>query len=417
MTPEGLVISALYGNDNSAYSHRIVKLAECLERRSIRCDFFYIPDNPLLYKETASSLFMPLYLRKLRQYDFFYCGAEEAGHALFFCRPFIRGKVILDLHGDVLAQSALANEIRSSGRTRAPSVRVKLEHRMAMACADHYLTVSSHQTEALIRDGLAKETISLVRNGVDLEFFQPLPQPREPRFTFAYIGEFQTWQGIDNLLDAFERLDDPAIRMLVVGFREADEPTKKRFQEKFGSRVELVGRTDRSTMMELLKLASILVIPRIAHDAIKHAFPTKFAEYAAMGRPIMVNDVDETADFVRKYNCGFVSQPSPQAMAETMAHAAELSVDVLAEMGKRAWSMAELEFLMGRDWRPLCSSGARPDFRKRNVENEGLDETSISFRQRRGGRYLRFRYRAACGIQCWCETPSPSSAAALKALP
>jgi glycosyltransferase involved in cell wall biosynthesis len=344
MNPVGLAISAMYRTNTSAYTHRIVKLAECLEQRSIRCDLFYIADNPLLHKETASSLFMPFYLTRLRKYDFFYCGAEEAGHALFFCRPFIRGKVVLDLHGDVLAQSSLANEIRSSGRTRTPSLRVAMEHRMAMACADHFLTVSKYQTEAVVREGIQEENISLVRNGVDLEFFQPLPQPREPQFTFAYIGEFQSWQGIDNLMDAFERLDDPGVRMLVVGFRESDEPVRRRFKEKFGPRVELVSRTDRSTIMELLKSVAILVIPRMAHDAIKHAFPTKFAEYAAMGRPIMVNDVDETADFVRQYDCGFVSPPSPEAMAETMALAAKLSPDTLAEMGTRARRMAELNF-------------------------------------------------------------------------
>jgi glycosyltransferase involved in cell wall biosynthesis len=344
MDPVGLAISAMYRANTSAYTHRIVKLAECLEQRSIRCDLFYIADNPLLHKETASSLFMPFYLKKLRKYDFFYCGAEEAGHALFFCRPFIRGKIILDLHGDVIAQSSLANESRSSGRTRAPSIRVALEHRMAVACADHFLTVAKYQTDAVVREGFPKENISLVRNGVDLELFQPLPQPREAQFTFAYIGEFQTWQGIDNLMDAFERLNDPAVRMLVVGFREADEPIRRRFQEKFGPRVELVSRTDRSTIVELLKSVSILVIPRIVHDAIKHAFPTKFAEYAAMARPIMVNDVDETADFVRQYDCGFVSQPSPGAMADTMARAATLPTETLAEMGKRARHMAELNF-------------------------------------------------------------------------
>ena len=122
--------------------------------------------------------------------------------------------------------------------------------------------------------------------------------------------------------------------MLVIGFRPQDEPVKKRFHEQFGSRVELVDRTDPITMMELLKSVAILIIPRIQHQAIRNAFPTKFAEYAAMGRPIMVNDVDETADFVRKYNCGFVSQPSPEAMAETMENAAMAPVQHVGGDGR-----------------------------------------------------------------------------------
>jgi glycosyltransferase involved in cell wall biosynthesis len=106
----------------------------------------------------------------------------------------------------------------------------------------------------------------------------------------------------------------------------------------------LVNRTDPVTMMELLKSVAILVIPRIKHQAIRNAFPTKFAEYAAMGRPMMVNDVDETADFVRKYNCGFVSQPSPEAMADTMEKAARTHIRDLMEMGQRSRQMAEANF-------------------------------------------------------------------------
>jgi glycosyltransferase involved in cell wall biosynthesis len=248
------------------------------------------------------------------------------------------------LHGDVIAQSALANEIRSSGRNRRASVRVRVLQRMAMVSADHWLTVTGYQTTDLVRAGYPAEAISLIRNGVDLNLFQPLPQPTKPTFMFAYVGEFQVWQGIENLILAFDRLKDQSLRMLVVGFRPQDEPVKKRLHEQFGSRVELVDRTDPITMMEILKSVAILIIPRIPHQAIKNAFPTKFAEYAAMGRPIMVNDVDETADFVRKYNCGFVSLPSPEAMAEAMEKAATAPVKQLEEMGARSRQMAESNF-------------------------------------------------------------------------
>ena len=344
MAPLGLVISAAYESDTSAYTHRVRKHAECLGNNSIKCEFFYIPNHLPLDTETTVSVFMPFWLRTLRKYDFIYCGAEEAGQALFFCRPFLRVPIILDLHGDVIAQSALANEIHSSGRKKSPSLRVKILQQMAMACADHWLTVSDYQTKDLIRAGYNAEAISLVRNGVDLELFRALPQPIEPKFMFAYVGEFQVWQGIENLLLAFDMLNDPSLRMLVVGFRQKDEPVRKRFQQKFSPKVELVGRTDRLTMMELLKSAAVLVIPRIEHQAIKNAFPTKFAEYAAMGRPIMVNDVDETADFVRKYDCGFVSQPSPSAMARTMEQVAKLPAQTLMEMGARSRKMAESNF-------------------------------------------------------------------------
>ena len=118
----------------------------------------------------------------------------------FSVGPFFGPPIILDLHGDVIAQSALANEIRSSGRNRHASIRVRVLQRMAMASADHWLTVTEYQTADLVRAGYPTEAISLIRNGVDLNLFQPLPQPTEPKFMFAYVGEFQVWQGIENLI-------------------------------------------------------------------------------------------------------------------------------------------------------------------------------------------------------------------------
>jgi glycosyltransferase involved in cell wall biosynthesis len=73
----------------------------------------------------------------------------------------------------------------------------------------------------------------------------------------------------------------------------------------------------------------------------------------------MVNDVDETADFVRKYDCGFVSDPSPEAMAKTMEHIASLPVKTLSEMGNRARRMAEENFSweqIGDDYAELVRS-------------------------------------------------------------
>jgi glycosyltransferase involved in cell wall biosynthesis len=319
-------------------------LAECLESHGVRCDFFFMPNNPPLDTETTASLFMPLFARRLRRYDFIHCGAQEAGQALFLARPLLKGPVILDMHGDVVAQSALANELRTNGRRRTASLRVRLIDRLALWCADHILTVSSLQAQTLVAQGVPPRMITLVRNGVDLELFRKLPFPSQPRYAFCYAGEFQTWQGTDNLVAALERTRNCGFRTLIIGFRPKDEALKRMLIDKLGNCIETVDRTDRQSLVTLIEQAAVLIIPRIGHQAIRHAFPTKFAEYAANGRPILVNDVDETAMFVKRHRCGFVSRPDPDAMAETMRDSLKVGVDEMALMGDRARKMAEEHF-------------------------------------------------------------------------
>lgn len=355
----GLVISQADAKDTSAYSHRVDNLSECLEKRGIHCDYLYMEDSPPLNVETAASVFMLLRLRTLRKYDFIYTGCEGSGQSVFFCRPFLRGPIIHDTHDDPVAHSALAREIQSGGHVTTPSLRVKMEASMALACADHVLTVCKPHTEALIREGVPADRLSIIRNGVDLDLFHQLPFPERPRYTFAYIGAFQHWQGIDNLARAFELVTNPHIKLLMVGFSPDDSAVKREFAEKFGSRVELVDRTDRPALVNLVKDVGVLMMSKINHPAVRHAFPTKFAEYAAMGRPVWVNDVDETADFVRQYDCGFVSDPAPQEMARLMEHVAGLSSTDLAEMGSRGRRMAEENFswsLIGDAYTELVNS-------------------------------------------------------------
>jgi len=348
MLPRGIAISALSESSDSAYAYRIMELAKRLRENDIQCDLFFAEDHAPLRKQTAASLFMLFWLRMLRKYDFIYCGAPMAGQSLYFVKAFVPGLVVLDMHGDDIAQSALANEVATRGRKRTASPRVKIAYKMAVSAADYWITQSRYQMVDLIASGVDKDHVSVVRNGVDLDLFKFIPFPEKPMHTFAYVGAFQVWQGIDNLISAFERVTDPSVRMLMVGFKPEDAPLKRVLVEKFGERVTLVDMVDRPRLLELLSSAGIMLSARPGHIASRAAFPTKFAEYAAIGRPILVTRVDETAEFVEKYDCGFVSEPNPDALAKAMEKAAHTPKGALAEKGIRARKMAEEHFSWAR---------------------------------------------------------------------
>jgi glycosyltransferase involved in cell wall biosynthesis len=344
MKLKGLVMLATPESFRDAYTHRAHKLGECLQQRSLDVDFYYIDDHTPMQINTLAPFVLPLKMGRFKKYDFIHCAGEEGAHKIFFCRPFLRIPVICDIDGDAVAASAMAREMKSRGRVVTPRLRTKLITRMALAVGDQVLTVCTPHVEELIRSGVPAEKVSLIRNGVDMDLFSPSPQPKDPEFTFGYAGEFQAWQDVDKLFQAMEGVADPVVRFLLIGFRETDAIIKTRFAERFGSRVKLVDWTDQKTVVELLKSVAIPIISRKKHRANLYAFPTRFAEFAALQRPVLVNDVDETADFVRKYDCGFVSEASAEGMARTMTEAANVPTESLAEMGKRARTMAEENF-------------------------------------------------------------------------
>ena len=161
---------------------------------------------------------------------------------------------------------------------------------------------------------------------------------------------FHIWQGIDNFVVAAQLLQTEPIRFKIIGFRPEDEGLKAKIAASLGDRVDLIDRVSQPELVQHLSQAHFLVIPRLPHPAVEIAFPTKFSEYLAMGKPVIVSDVDETASLVQAHHCGLVSQPNPQSMAETIKQAAAFSSTELIEMGKNSRHLAETVF----DWPVVC---------------------------------------------------------------
>jgi glycosyltransferase involved in cell wall biosynthesis len=111
-----------------------------------------------------------------------------------------------------------------------------------------------------------------------------------------------------------------------------------------GDKFEPVERVPYEEMPSQLAEADVMLIPRLAHPALRVAMPTKFGEYLASGRPVIVSNVDETADLVRQHGCGLVAEPNPEGWAEALEQAAALSHDAIRDMGAEARRLAEKEF-------------------------------------------------------------------------
>jgi glycosyltransferase involved in cell wall biosynthesis len=190
-----------------------------------------------------------------------------------------------------------------------------------------------------------KKTL-LIRNGVDIQMFKPDGIPQNGTFTVCYAGSFYVWQGMDILVEAGRMLRDMDIKLKFIGFRQTqqDREWKERIRKTLGPQAELVDRVSQGELTGLLQAADLLVLPRPYHPATVVAMPTKFAEYIALGKPVLVTDVDETAQFVRKYECGLVCHPSASGLAEAIRQARSMGRPKLRIMGERGRRLAETTF-------------------------------------------------------------------------
>jgi glycosyltransferase involved in cell wall biosynthesis len=208
------------------------------------------------------------------------------------------------------------------------------------------IVVSRPLRERVVRLGFPAERVEVVTNGVDLERFPSADAgPLRDVPLVAYAGRFDEWQGVQNLV----RLAAGAgrdYRLRVVGFGNGDAGAKARIAGAAagGGSVELLDWTPQERLVPLLADADLLLIPREKSAATEVAMPTKFAEYLALGRPLLLTRVGEPAAIVERARCGLVVDPEPEALVAGVRRFAALPASERREMGRRGRGLAEREF-------------------------------------------------------------------------
>jgi len=360
-----LFLSSQYGlaRSGTAYAYRLEKLRCAIQQHGFQAEFLSLREQPVRRPILAQPLNLPFIRRKIADCDFIHAG-DDAAYIAALWKPFTRARVIHDVHGDTLSEAQLNWTVRPGLLSAYWLVQVLIANAVAYRHADYFLVVSRPLQQRLMDERhIPVHRIGLVRNGVDLELFARPPHNPTDGFTVCYAGGFAPWQAIDNLVSAVELLPKDHVRLKIIGFTERHADLKSSIAGRLGDRIELVDRVTRRELVSQLAAAQVLIIPRFSHRAVEVAMPTKFAEYLALGKPVIVCDVDETAHMVREHHCGLVSEPSPAALAETIRTASNLTQAELNQMGQNARRLAESGFSwddIGRKYADLLIKWGAP---------------------------------------------------------
>jgi glycosyltransferase involved in cell wall biosynthesis len=269
--------------------------------------------------------------------------------ALFSLLGRLKAPLVLDIHGDMVAELAMERPeergtpwIRYKGRALLYRVTESLTRNLS----DRISCVSRTMIRVLRNKGVQEGKLLYAPNCVDLKFFRPQTAEVErslreqlgvgrDSLLFGYLGRLHRWQGVEVFLDAAREIDDPQCAFLVAGGDES----------KSDGRIHFLPEIPVDLMPEHYAACDVLVLPRLGHPATEVAAPTKFAEYAAMGKPILATDVGDAADLIRKFNCGTVVKAnSSTELRSGIRQMMSFSPDERSRLGEAARRLAETEF-------------------------------------------------------------------------
>ena len=334
----------------TAYSRRIEMLAEGLRARGCQVDFIHVPELNAPKRPTLAKLLACKHLRKLiTGYDVVHAANADAGAIAALG---VRGtgiKLIYDVHGDCASENWLNWGLTRKKSYISQALQMRILDRIALGRADGFLVVSKPSYDFYVSRGVSPEKLLITRNGADMDVFKKLPfRGDDGILRVCYTGGFQGWQGMDNLVRAcrllYQRGWPDNLRLCVVGFGPKNADVRNELTALLGDKFEPVDRVPYEDVPKLFAVADIMVIPRKPHFAVRVAMPTKFGEYLASGRPVIVTDVDETGELVRKNDCGIVAEAHADGLADALEQAAALPYETVVEMGAKARDLAEREF-------------------------------------------------------------------------
>ncbi|MFC6993634.1 glycosyltransferase family 4 protein [Haladaptatus sp. GCM10025707] len=297
---------------------------------------------------TAASIRNVFHENIVENYDCIY-GNNHVSTLFGNLRIFDDVPVIYDIHGDILQEHLLKYESnpqlpnRFSLKSGSKLLTKWVIYKSNLSASSAILSVSKKMKRKLQDDGIPKSKISYITNGVDLDFFSQENSQHQPlkeelglssELIVGYVGGFQEWQGVQSLISAAKQIDDDEIIFLIVGKRQGVDDN-----------IRFVPRIPRESVPDYYSVCDILVLPRPHHVATEVAAPTKFAEYAAMGKPILATNVGDAANLIRQYECGVVIENnSAERITEGIAELQSLSQSERKKMGENSRKMAISEF-------------------------------------------------------------------------
>jgi glycosyltransferase involved in cell wall biosynthesis len=219
--------------------------------------------------------------------------------------------------------------------------------RRVLPGCEHFHSVSEAMIEEAVHLGVARERCRVIRTGVDVDRFAPVPRSPSPMNTVAMVGGLNWVKGYEYALLAFARLIDSgrdATLRIAGGGPERDRLIHTISQLGLGPHVELLGPLEVTDVRLLLGESDVFL-----HSGLSEGIPNAVIEAMACGLPVVATDVGGTAEAITDGTDGFLVQPRDvKGMSARLAHLLDDPTLRIA-VGSRARTAAVERFDM-RSW-------------------------------------------------------------------
>jgi glycosyltransferase involved in cell wall biosynthesis len=228
-------------------------------------------------------------------------------------------------------------------RIRAAAFRLLL-YRLLMPAADHVFVQTDRMLEDISREGVAKEKMTPVPMGVDIDADLAAVAARRTipygERTFLYLGTLARTRHLDFLIRVLAKVRDriPDVKLYVVGggIEPGDEDLLTNEAQRLGvsDALVLVGKKPRAEALAYVRDTDVCVSPIYPSPILNCGSPTKLVEYMALGKAVVVNDHPEQLQVITESLAGYCVPWDEEAFAASIVRVLEDPAEA-KKMGER----------------------------------------------------------------------------------
>jgi glycosyltransferase involved in cell wall biosynthesis len=202
---------------------------------------------------------------------------------------------------------------------------------LSLRKVSRFISPSRYLAEQYAANGIPREKISVIKNGIDVDNFAP-PRRRHDPLTLGFVGHLGKHKGLDILLHALSLIEAKKFRLLVVGTGEEVEPLKAFCRELGLQRhVTFHGHVNNQRIASIYQQIDVLIVPSVWPEN----SPVTITEAMASGIPVIASEIGGIGELVEDGVTGFlVPVRDSQAMAERIRRFIDRP-DLRQEMGQK----------------------------------------------------------------------------------
>jgi glycosyltransferase involved in cell wall biosynthesis len=181
-----------------------------------------------------------------------------------------------------------------------------------------------------------------VPNGKDTSLFDPVrynPDDSRRRYGLSgyrilmFPGAPRPYKGLEDVLMALEQLNQPDLRLVIVGGSPYDDYDEQ-LQQQWGRWMIKLPKYPADVMPDIVAAAHVVVVPQRDTPETRAQFPLKLTDGMAMAKPVLSTRVGDIPEILGE--TGYLVDPGcPEQIAEQIQYIFE-NLDLANDRGRKA---------------------------------------------------------------------------------